>query len=495
MGDYNFISPGAAALDGMQQALAAQAALKRQQLLDAIAQANQQREARATDANIREQAARTADEHESALGQAALRHAQELEANQRAAGLEQQQTAAVAGQHEIGDDLSALPTDQQSLLTKHGFAQAGAPGVVQGAQTGVDENDVPQYDVKTTPGVLKATGTQAQRTQKRLSDALKGVDVSDRDAVAKAVVGIVPPQNLKEYVDGVSGPAEKKPRDLYIDRSGHMSLIGPNGAPQPLPADFTRRPEDVVHQQPAPAAEVLPQNGGYTDATIDMLAQQQAIEGHVPALSRNPSIAALQTKITNRAAQYNKATGLFNESNTAPNLASSKGDFASDKASEVKLQGQVDAIEAFASTAKDNAKLYNDVMSKVVDTGSPWVNKPVRAILQGAFGSTAVSAVQVMRQSLQAEYGRLTSNPNLTGVLTESARQDMEKALNDNATPEMIKKALDLLQAESDNRHKDYSEQLKVVKDRIKGGGDAPAAGATPTKRIVYGMDGKPVSQ
>ena len=224
------------------------------------------------------------------------------------------------------------------------------------------------------------------------------------------------------------------------------------------------------------------QGGGtIDDAAIDQWAKALA-KGDPRGLPTLYGMSGNEVKkrIINRAAQYDPNTDSFSKSNTPVDLSANRVDFHAGALSVDQLTRNISAVEAFAKTADKNSALLENVMKQVPDV-TTFLNTPVRR-LSRAFGDPAMAAFNSARASVAAEYGRLTQNPNLTGPLTDKARDTIEAALPEDATAGQVKAALDLLRAESANRHQGFLEALQEAKGRMPGGNrtTAPTRGKLP---------------
>lgn len=218
--------------------------------------------------------------------------------------------------------------------------------------------------------------------------------------------------------------------------------------------------------------------GAMGPAGFDMLAKNVAKTGNYPAfgmMAKGEKIALISA-LTKRAAQYDVAKDAFTaegeQNPNVPDLAGNKADLAANSAALTQLQKNVSAVTAFANTAKANGDLFKGILKDVPDIGVTWLNKPLRSAAT-AMGSESMSKFNVLRQSVQTEYARTINNPNLTGVLSDTARMEIEKGLSDNATVAQFKAALDMFDKEAANREKMLQQELGAVRKSIKGG---PAA-------------------
>ncbi len=200
-----------------------------------------------------------------------------------------------------------------------------------------------------------------------------------------------------------------------------------------------------------------------TPASLEVVARRYLQDGTLPPMGNGAAGAAARSRILNRAAEIDPQAAI------AANAASFKADQDSLK----KTQGMADAVNAFESTAKKNLAQFIATAKKVKDSGSPWINKGLRSVQRAALGSEDQAAYDAARQVALTEIAKVVSNPNLTGVLSDSARQEMEALLRGDATLAQTLKVAEMLTQDMDNRKGSIDDQLKEIKGRIKGGGTA----------------------
>ena len=203
-----------------------------------------------------------------------------------------------------------------------------------------------------------------------------------------------------------------------------------------------------------------------TPAALDVTAHQYAMTGQLPPMGMGKKGAAVRTRIINRAAEIYKDL----------DLPSQQAAFKANQASLTTLQKQRDAIGAFEETAKKNIDIFLNTASKVVDTGSPLLNAPVRMLSAKVLGSPNQAQYDAARQVALSEIAKITSNPNLSGALSDSARHEVAAFNPDTATLKQTVAVMKLLKQDMDNRKGSLDDQLKDIRQRIA----APPAGTTP---------------
>lgn len=151
-----------------------------------------------------------------------------------------------------------------------------------------------------------------------------------------------------------------------------------------------------------------------------------------------------------------------------------------------KFQGQRDQIVSFESTATKNIDQFLDLASKIPDTGSPWINTPLRLLNDKMVGSANIAAVNAARAVATNEIAKVTSGGSMSGVLSDSARQEVKDYNPQNATYAQTVAVVKVLKKDMANRHESMDQSLADIKSRF-GGNAAPAGGAAApnaTKRF-----------
>lgn len=155
--------------------------------------------------------------------------------------------------------------------------------------------------------------------------------------------------------------------------------------------------------------------------------------------------------------------------------ASAKGEFASIG----KMTGQVDQMTSFEGLAKFNGKRLLELVDKLDDTNIPLIEGPSRLAKQ-KFGSEDAKEFGMVLQSFQSEAARILNTPNMTGVLTEGARQDMQHVIDGSVTAGQAHRVIDRAVAEMDVRKALFLEQIKTAGNALTPafGGDTPPQGS-----------------
>ena len=164
-------------------------------------------------------------------------------------------------------------------------------------------------------------------------------------------------------------------------------------------------------------------------------------------------------------------------------IIGTKADVNANTQSLVGLQKNRDAVVAFENTAGKNLDMAINLASKIPDSGSPWVNTPLRSLNMSGLGSADQAAANAARQVANNEIAKVTSSPGLTGQLSDSARHEVEAYNPQNATFAQTVAVAKVLRQDMANRHQAYDSQLAEIKGRMNGeqqGTSSQQPGITP---------------
>lgn len=219
-----------------------------------------------------------------------------------------------------------------------------------------------------------------------------------------------------------------------------------------------------------------------TPEAIDQAAERYYSSGVLPPAGMGAAGQAVRNQILNRVGVLHPGA----------QIAVNAGDYAANKASLTALQKNSDSVEQFERTAGDNINLYLSQMGKVVDSNSPWINKPLREVDEKLLGNADLPALSAARQVANTEIARVTSNPGLSGQLTDSARHEVEAFNPATATLKQAYEVMKVLKSDMDNRRLESQAQLTEARRRLGAGADQQGSqlqGQTPG---TTGPDGTP---
>src|SRR6185295_7406413 len=161
-------------------------------------------------------------------------------------------------------------------------------------------------------------------------------------------------------------------------------------------------------------------------------------------------------------------TGIMKESGITPeDVVSGRAGFKADTVSLNKMTPQYDAISSFMNTAQRNGKILSELADKVDSTGSPVVERWLRAGRRNVAGDPDVSNFNAQIHLYGAEVARILTQPTLTGVLSDTARKEVQDFLPSNATAAQIKSLTGLLERDFGNRQQTLESQIGQIRSRM----------------------------
>lgn len=219
-----------------------------------------------------------------------------------------------------------------------------------------------------------------------------------------------------------------------------------------------------------------------TPQAVDAAAHYLAKTGQM--MSLGPRMGAAKQQIINRAAEL------------YPNLdlSGNKGQYQAGSASLKKQAQLLDLTKSWENTGRSNLGVLREISKGLADTGSPFLNKPLRAIMSQAAGDPTIAKFRAAHAAVVNEYAKILSGNTGSGGVTEGARHEAEAMLPLDATPEQIAAAADILETDAGNRLSALTSQYEETK---RGLSTAPAPAAAPApsggavRRFTRGPDGK----
>lgn len=353
------------------------------------------------------------------------------------------------------------------------------------------------------PSAAPYLGTRGDRARSELAGLMEsGADTRTKIVPSALRLGM-DPKEIGQIVTADMGPAPKtptaEPSFVAFDAKGkempgivQMSVSGSpmlNG--QPLPPGVT------VKRAPTPRDPLLDRE---TQLRISKL-QQDLKAGQNSGGALTPSETRMAQDMAAGKLTYDdvlrsyafqrtgreRARLIYDNARTmnpSLNPVSIKAEMRAYTGELSKLQNQLGAVDSYAKAADLNAKLLDKVLDKVPDTG--FAGKPNEWARHTAkfLGSEDQVAFDGLMTSLQSEYSRLISNPNLTGVVTDTTRKEFRDILDKGGTKGQIRRLLKTLQQESGNRRAGIASTIDDVKKNIGDVADAPSDKPdTPAKR------------
>ncbi len=272
---------------------------------------------------------------------------------------------------------------------------------------------------------------------------------------------------LDKILGNVTKPPVLKPEQM---NAVHLAIRAAGGDPS--------KPETITPEVATKASQILkPQMPGIslTPEAVQFWGQAAAQGIPLPSMGMGPSGAAARQQI------INAAPGLASGNTLSGNRATQRADTTS-LASMTKMH---DAVVAYEKTASANLGIFENLAKKVIDSGSPWINQPLRSINRNGLGGADLAAFDAARQVALTEISKVVNNPNLTGQLSDSARREVTGLIPENATLAQIYRVIGVLKQDMANRRQYLEEGISGIQGRMGGGGGQQQQGAIPTLKAT----------
>jgi hypothetical protein len=286
----------------------------------------------------------------------------------------------------------------------------------------------------------------------------------NRDAVLQA--GMTPSQQAQ-------APVAKMEMKDWLEKNPTKADGTPNG-----PSDY-----QLWTQHNSPMAMVM--GNQFTPGATELAAKNLLTTGTGPqGMYRSPGTTAA---VYNQAAEMNAANG-------GGGIAANKATYQADAASLKKLQTNFDQVEAFEGTAQKNIDLLQQTAQKIPDLGTRWANIPVRMINANMIGTDNMAAFKTALNTAQTESAKVLNSSNATGVLSDSARHELQDVIDGNVPYSALVSSLNTLKQDMGNRTQAYQKQIREIQGRLKGpqasagGGQDGAAAQGGPARIGVGQ-------
>lgn len=394
-----------------------------------------------------------------------------------------QEAASKAGSEKLANELGHNKAAYEIL---EGIKAIQDPQQRQSAyQTGLNRLKLLGMDTSHLPGAVPDDkGLEAQETElgmhgQLISDAKTLAETNEKNAAAAEKewqkfpeLGVMVNTKTGEQrqVAGAQGamtPAMIESKYLAVDQKKQL------GHPvTPEESAFQKSVEK--YKTLVPVAQVNLQQSLLTPEAKEALGQQFRETGQLPQGMRSPAMSA---QIMNRGVEQQPGV----------DIAAAKAGYNADSASLKKLQTTFDNVNAFENTAGKNLDVFLDQAKKVTDSGLPVLNTPARYIAK-KLGGADQAAFETARTTALTEIAKVLSSAGAgSGVLSDSARHEVEGLISPDATLKQITSAANILKTDMANRHEAYAKQIQDIKGRIGGQGGGQG-GATNAKTLTMAI-------
>jgi len=204
----------------------------------------------------------------------------------------------------------------------------------------------------------------------------------------------------------------------------------------------------------------------------------------LPPMPRGAASAKELSAIINEAAAIGAQAQI-------PMVAARASGQAAQKALNQRIP-QLSAVRAFEGTALANLDIFTNAAKSMVDSGVPWINKPLRSLDLSGMGSDEQAAVNAARTVALTEIAKVVNNPTLTGVLSDSARHEVLGLIPEDATLAQIYKVVNILKQDMANRRGKLEGEIAELQQQLATPGGALHQTKTETPQTVTGPPPRP---
>jgi hypothetical protein len=372
-----------------------------------------------------------------------------------------------------------MPSGGSSGATKQWVLR---PGSEEPELAFVNKNDPSGYvdvDGKSIPGA-KAVATP---TQERLYGAIQGYyhywrgkGLGDKEAKAKAG---------EDYRDNLGKHLGRLEQQANIDAALSGVGIGPGFINRPALAAGTAPGTPRTTTPPLPPPRVPAKSTGTTtSATAPLRAslnphEQEDVMYYLTTITGGAKSVpkAAQVRVQNGQRALSKLTGLdpmalAAELSEMPALAKQLGET-------IQRAG---AIQRLNNTIERHGAILEGVAKNVAQTGSPFLNLPVREWKRKAVGSEELKRFVVALNELQREYAYLTAGgAQSKAMLPVHTSESMDKILSEDSTLAEIIAAVDQIRTGAKTEQEAMKKTQEDIKESMRTGKIGQAISGAPS--------------
>jgi hypothetical protein len=167
-------------------------------------------------------------------------------------------------------------------------------------------------------------------------------------------------------------------------------------------------------------------------------------------------------------------------------LAANSAEYKANTHSLQNLQKNYDQVQAFEGTASKNIDLLQQTAQNIPDLGTRFANVPVRMLNARMLGTEKMAAFNTALNTAQTEAAKVLNSSNASGVLSDSARHELQQIVDGNMPYKSMVASLNTLKQDMANRTAAYQQQIGDIQRRIGGGGNQTPS---PTGQQSSGND------
>ena len=369
-------------------------------------------------------------------------------------------------------------------------------GAAQGLDT-AQQNDFRTKTLQLAQQRQQMVQEQADfaRYDKIRADALSHI----QDTIEKVKIANpnIQPQQL------ASNPSIQAWKSMLAETDKHLKTPGYSDS---IITGFIATPSQAVTEGALARAKEGPQKQALVQSEID---KNKAVAQNLnPDLDRNTQLGGEQISpnakaigeyrappYTGYSARSPQARRIMDEvyanypnydaKNFKVEQAAAGAEVKADTSTLTKLTQMHEAVKSFSDTTLKNGDILLELAKKVDKTGSPVIDRWIRAGEAAIQGDVDVTAFNFQMTSVRADLARIVTQPNLTGQLTDTARRELESATVEGASYQQVLKFLQTARRDVNNRESSLVDAIDRVKQRLgTAGGRSSSGGGTKPPEV-----------
>lgn len=163
--------------------------------------------------------------------------------------------------------------------------------------------------------------------------------------------------------------------------------------------------------------------------------------------------------------------------NPTLDMVSGTADAKTRTAQQAKVGVQLSVLRPFVGMVDKNGEVLKTLADKAIVTNVALANRPINWIEQNIGDHPDMAEFLAQVKIFKDEAARVVSNPNLVGVLSDTARKEMENVISGNMPLKSMRRVIERLQADSHNRISSMEDEYSKIRKQDK----APEVKSTAT--------------
>ncbi len=161
---------------------------------------------------------------------------------------------------------------------------------------------------------------------------------------------------------------------------------------------------------------------------------------------------------------------LANQFKLNPNLdmVSGTADAKTRTAQQSKVGVQLSVLRPFVGMVDKNGEVLKTLADKAIVTNVALANRPINWIEQNIGDHPDMAEFIAQVKIFKDEAARVVSNPNLVGVLSDTARKEMENVISGNMPLKSMRRVIERLQSDSHNRISTMEDEYASIRKQDK---------------------------